>query len=322
MNTQSTQQAGPDRSHGHVTPRVDGVKARCGGPRICKVCAIELAALNSAAPLPAAHHSVDANKMVPEAAPALPEQVNALVKDIHDAIAELAGVARYPDLTEAIDRLASLAALPLQAAPSLMPDFIRECAASDELLRLLGLDAIQCRTEGGAINLGKVRSLLSDRVPLQAAQAEVDEAQLARAQEIGAVAWAGVDAQSLRDGSYGAPASIAAEGAEPLANLTRCEFDDECDFCKEPSQGSYARLNHVPEDCTETDFYICGGCVSEAVAEFTKGAAAERSSQREYTVAGWVAGSYGTEIFTHCPPGGRAVYFHEQAAIKAPGAPT
>lgn len=33
-----------------------------------------------------------------------------LVKDIHNAIAELAGVARYPDLTEAIERLASCAA--------------------------------------------------------------------------------------------------------------------------------------------------------------------------------------------------------------------
>lgn len=49
----------------------------------------------------------------------------------------------------------------------LMPAFIKECAASDELLRLLGLDATQCRTDGGAINLGRVRMLLSER---QAAQ--------------------------------------------------------------------------------------------------------------------------------------------------------
>ena len=41
--------------------------------------------------------------------------VESLVKDIHDAIAEFAGVARYPDLNEAIDHLAALAA---QAAPS------------------------------------------------------------------------------------------------------------------------------------------------------------------------------------------------------------
>ncbi len=39
-----------------------------------------------------------------------PAHVRELVKDIHDAIAELAGVARYPDLTEAIDKLAALAA--------------------------------------------------------------------------------------------------------------------------------------------------------------------------------------------------------------------
>lgn len=29
--------------HGHVTPRPDGARARCGGPRICPVCAKELA---------------------------------------------------------------------------------------------------------------------------------------------------------------------------------------------------------------------------------------------------------------------------------------
>lgn len=27
--------------HGHVIPRADGTKARCGGPRICKECAVE-----------------------------------------------------------------------------------------------------------------------------------------------------------------------------------------------------------------------------------------------------------------------------------------
>lgn len=30
--------------HGHVTPNADGSKARCGGPRICGVCAREAAA--------------------------------------------------------------------------------------------------------------------------------------------------------------------------------------------------------------------------------------------------------------------------------------
>lgn len=29
--------------HGHVIPRPDGVKARCGGPALCSVCAAELA---------------------------------------------------------------------------------------------------------------------------------------------------------------------------------------------------------------------------------------------------------------------------------------
>lgn len=34
----------PDNTgHGHVFPRPDGVKARCGGPAFCKVCASDLA---------------------------------------------------------------------------------------------------------------------------------------------------------------------------------------------------------------------------------------------------------------------------------------
>jgi len=30
-------------NHGHVTPNPDGSKARCGGPPICPICAVELA---------------------------------------------------------------------------------------------------------------------------------------------------------------------------------------------------------------------------------------------------------------------------------------
>lgn len=33
-------------SHGHVTPRDDGAKARCGGPGICTDCALEYARLH------------------------------------------------------------------------------------------------------------------------------------------------------------------------------------------------------------------------------------------------------------------------------------
>lgn len=31
--------------HGHVTPNPNGAKARCGGPTICSVCALEFALL-------------------------------------------------------------------------------------------------------------------------------------------------------------------------------------------------------------------------------------------------------------------------------------
>lgn len=47
----------------------------------------------------------------------------------------------------------------LRGAPS---DLDREAAAVDELLRELGLDPERCRTEGGAVNMGRVRTMLAD----------------------------------------------------------------------------------------------------------------------------------------------------------------
>jgi hypothetical protein len=40
-----------NKGHGHVTPRADGVKARCGGPAFCKVCKAEQAALAQPVPV-------------------------------------------------------------------------------------------------------------------------------------------------------------------------------------------------------------------------------------------------------------------------------
>jgi len=39
---------GNNFGHGHVTPRADGVKARCGGPSMCSTCANELGQLRAA----------------------------------------------------------------------------------------------------------------------------------------------------------------------------------------------------------------------------------------------------------------------------------
>lgn len=45
-------------------------------------------------------------------------------------------------------------------------------------------------------------------------------------------------------------------------HFEKCEFDDECDFCDNPEHGSYAKIDYIPEDVAETDFYICGKCAS------------------------------------------------------------
>ena len=42
--------------------------------------------------------------------------------------------------------------------------------------------------------------------------------------------------------------------------LERCEFGDECDFCKDPSGGSWCKLA-TSESGTETEYYVCGTCL-------------------------------------------------------------
>ena len=74
---------------------------------------------------------------------------------------------------------------------------------------------------------------------------------------------------------WGAPAPASGEAVptELIAGLERCEFDDGCEFCNSPEQGVFTRLVHNAEDVTEAEFYICGGCLHQAVNRFTKPAA-------------------------------------------------
>lgn len=55
------------------------------------------------------------------------------------------------------------------------------------------------------------------------------------------------------------------QGEALPAGLERCEFNDSCDFCNAPEQGVFTRLIHNAEDCTEAEFYICGGCLFSAI---------------------------------------------------------
>lgn len=53
----------------------------------------------------------------------------------------------------------AIAALEAEAV-QVEPDLERECDDTDKLLRLLGLNAVSCRTEGGSINLPKIKAIL------------------------------------------------------------------------------------------------------------------------------------------------------------------
>ena len=44
--------------------------------------------------------------------------------------------------------------------------------------------------------------------------------------------------------------------------VDRCEFDDECDYCNKPMDGSYVQMSDTP-DGREANFYICGWCLPE-----------------------------------------------------------
>ena len=50
--------------HGHVTPNADGSKARCGGPKLCAVCALEMLEETLLA-LQALHEGDPEGKVVP-----------------------------------------------------------------------------------------------------------------------------------------------------------------------------------------------------------------------------------------------------------------
>lgn len=45
----------------------------------------------------------------------------------------------------------------------------------------------------------------------------------------------------------------------------RCDFNDECDLCNDPKQGTYARMIRHAESHSEADYYICGKCASKII---------------------------------------------------------
>lgn len=47
----------------------------------------------------------------------------------------------------------------------------------------------------------------------------------------------------------------------------RCDFNDECDLCKDPKGGSYARMSRPAESSPEVDYYICGKCASKIIED-------------------------------------------------------
>lgn len=60
-------------------------------------------------------------------------------------------------------RLAAVKAGYEREIERLTREFERECADGDSLLRLIGLDPDYYRTEGGSLNLPKIRARLEDQ---------------------------------------------------------------------------------------------------------------------------------------------------------------
>lgn len=44
--------------------------------------------------------------------------------------------------------------------------------------------------------------------------------------------------------------------------LEKCDFDDECDICENPENGTWVKMTCGWE--TEADYYICGKCIESA----------------------------------------------------------
>lgn len=64
MKDAMTDPANPNSGHGHVFPRPDRARARCGGPRLCRQCAGDLARAQSEAPALEPERSPDADDLV------------------------------------------------------------------------------------------------------------------------------------------------------------------------------------------------------------------------------------------------------------------
>lgn len=51
---------------------------------------------------------------------------------------------------------------------------------------------------------------------------------------------------------------------------TKCEFDDECNLCDNPENGSYASGYVNDENGCEVDYYICGKCANKEMPKLIK----------------------------------------------------
>ena len=150
--------------------------------------------------------------------------IRAIVQQAYMALEELqgpgfliGGVMHYriglilPKLNEAIDMLA--------AAPAVQPsDLQRECDAVDFLLQRLGLDPARCRTDGGAINLGRVKTLLAEKEQPAEAVA-LTEAGIKRAIRASGIEWLPVSTEDEAVGfvEWAVRTFAAAPSAQPVA---------------------------------------------------------------------------------------------------------
>lgn len=174
-----------------------------------------------------------------QAAPAVLEDTPEAIEGTIQVLKECGGFTEQAPVIRQLRRYATLLAAPTQPAATAAPS--DDCDDVDAILRIVGLDPERCRTEGGALNVGRVRTLWEDVVSLAAqasGQAPSDEEIIA---DMEARGWKYMDEEERTDIIQSFRVLFARYGQASAASVcVGCEGDptpenDPCAVCGKPA---------------------------------------------------------------------------------------